>query len=363
MRRLWFLVLFIFSAFSVQASNMTRDLMSDDVFQRLMPRQGPLIELFTSIVHSPPVSILRVQNKPISIAVLLFGEADTLANEALLLSFKQRMRELNIDYRLDIYIDNLEGKGDVSPYLKIEKSAPDYIVMTKLGMVQRRFLERFLYGNKTKVLLYDFSTPLIHWVDRPPLMYIGVDQRQAAKQLASYLDRQLPKQAKMSALVLPDNYLGHMRCDAFLDEITQLGRTIHTIDVVQDSREQAVESTKALLAEIEVDFIFSCSAHISEGVIAALEKVGDRRVQTNGWGLTQNGVRGLANPRIKASVLFMKDYLSVALAEAIKLDLEGKNMPNLYVARSTLVPSELDFDSLGLMASQAYPYSVMLWQK
>lgn len=363
MRKLWLLVLFIFFAGSAQASNMTRDLMSDDVFQRLMPRQGPLIELFTSIVHAPPVPILRTQNKPVRIAVLLSDGADTLANEALLLSFKQRMRELNIDYRLDVYIDNLEYAGDVSNYLKIEKSAPDYIVMTKLGMAQRRFLERFLYGQQTKVLLYDFSTPLTQWLDRSPLMYTGFDQRQTAKRLASYLDRQLPVQAKLSALVLPDGYLGHMRCDAFLDEITRLGRVFHTIDVVQNTKEQATELTKRLLDEGEVDFVFSCASHISEGVLVALEEANNSKVQTNGWGLTHKGIEGLTNPRIKVSVLFMKDYLSVALAEAIKLDLEGKNMPSLYIARSTLVPSELDFDSLRLMAGQAYPYSVMLWQK
>jgi autoinducer 2-binding protein LuxP len=366
MRRLRFSIfslVFVCFTFLAHASNMTRDLIGNDTFHQLMPRQEPLTELFASIVNSPPVSIRRPQKTPIRIAILLFGETESVGNKALLLSFKQRMRELNIDYRLDIYADNSEFGEDVSSYLKIKKMSPDYIVVTKLGFVQRRFLDGFLHSNKTKVILYDFATPLTYWVNHSPLMYVGFDQRQVAKQLASYLDRQLPQSTKLSALVLADNYLGHMRCDVFLDEMNKYGRTINSIDVVQDVREDAFVVTRALLDKADTDFIFSCSANISAGVIAALQEQEDFAVQTNSWGLSEGGVMALASEHIKVSVLFMKDYLSIALAEAIKLDLEGRNMPNLYIARSTLVPSELDPDSLQLIADQAYPYSVMLWQK
>jgi autoinducer 2-binding protein LuxP len=236
--------------------------------------------------------------------------------------------------------------------------------MTKLGSVQRRFLERFLRLSKPKVILYDFASPLTHWMNHPPLMYVGFDQKKATSMLASYLERQLPEETEISALVLPAGYLGHMRCDLFLDEMSKYNRRINRIRAIPDNKYSAFEATKILLKDSPPDFIFSCSQNISEGVVAALQSEGfGSQIQTNAWGLSANGIADLESRKIKVSVLFMQDDLSIAVAEAIKLDIEGRNMPTLYVANSTLLPAELDSESLRLMIQQAHHYSVELWQK
>jgi autoinducer 2-binding periplasmic protein LuxP len=352
------------SALSVQAASMALDLMDSRDFYQLIPRQGPLAEQFTTIVSSPPSPIRASQKNAVRIAMLLFGEGNSIENRSLLVAFRKRMRELNIDYRLDTYIDGSEWGSDLTPYLKIADAQPDYIVMTKLGFVQRRFLERFLRSGKSKVILYDFASPLTHWMNHPPLIYIGFDQKKATAMLASYLDRQLPAGASISALVLPNGYLGHMRCDLFLDKMMTYKRRVEHILVIPDDQDQALSATQRLLKEYAPDFIFSCTQNISDGVVAALQEQGqDLRTQTNSWGLSMRGIADLENQRVKVSVLFMKDDLSIAAAEAIKLDLEGRNMPNLYVAHSTLMPAELDVESLRLMMLQAHHYSVELWQE
>jgi autoinducer 2-binding protein LuxP len=352
------------SAFTVQAANMALDLMDSHDFYQLIPRQGSLAEQFTTIINSPPNPMRVSQKRAVRIALLLFGDMNSLENRSILVTFRKRMRELNIDYRLDTYIDNFESEGDLTTYFKMAEAQPDYIIMTKLGSVQRRFLERFLRLSKPKVILYDFASPLTHWMNHPPLMYVGFDQKKATSMLASYLERQLPEETEISALVLPAGYLGHMRCDLFLDEMSKYNRRINRIRAIPDNKYSAFEATKILLKDSPPDFIFSCSQNISEGVVAALQSEGfGSQIQTNAWGLSANGIADLESRKIKVSVLFMQDDLSIAVAEAIKLDLEGRNMPTLYVANSTLLPAELDSESLRLMIQQAHHYSVELWQK
>lgn len=351
------------TALTARAANMALDLMDSHDYYQAIPRQGPLSEQFTTIINSPPNPIRVAQKRAVRIALMLFGDENTIENKSLQMALRKRMRELGIDYRLDIYLDDANDNSDLSAYLKIASTPPDYIVMTKLGFVQRRFLEHFLRTSKAKVILYDFATPLRHWMNHPPLMYIGFDQKKAAKMLASYLDRQLPSDTTISALVLPQGYLSYTRCDLFLDEMLKYKRRISRVRVVADDKKHAYEAARVFLNESPTDFIFSCSQNISEGVVAALEERSIKDTQTNAWGLSSNGIADLLNHKVRVNVLFMQDNLSIAVAEAIKLDLEGKNMPNLYVAHSTLMPAELDSDSLRLMVQQAYQYSVELWRQ
>ncbi|MBR7889642.1 hypothetical protein J9B83_11890 [Marinomonas sp. A79] len=351
----------IFASTVTHSAGMTLDLMDSQTFYKLMPRQGPLAEQFSAIVHAPPNPIRITQKRPVQVALVLFGDVESIDNKALLNTFRRRMREINIDYRLDIYVDASPYSMDMTPYVTLVKAQPDYIVMTKLGFVQRRFLERFLRSGSSKVIVYDFASPLTHWLNHPPLMYLGFDQKKVTTMLADFLHRQLPVDARIAAVVLPSGYLSHTRCDFFLDKMMAYHRRIDDIYMVPNETNSAFNTAQQILEDNPPDFIFSCSHAISEGVSAALVKSGSR-VQTNGWGVSSQGVRSLIKRHIAVSALFTKDDASIAIAEAIKLDLEGRNMPNLYVANATLMPSNLHPDVLRFMMQHAYTYSVSLWR-
>ena len=360
-RSFCFSVLVCFSMFSV-AADMSLYLMDGEDFYHASPRQTSLAEQFSATVKAAPLPIRFNQAHPVRIAILLFGEKDAVENQALLFTFKRRMRELGIDYRLDTYADSSVRKDDVTLYFKMVSAEPDYIVMTKFGFMQRRFIERFLASGKSKVILYDFASPLTHWVNDPPLIYIGVDQKLATKRLVDYLDRHLPKTSQISAIVSADSYMEQVRCNLFLDEIASHGRKVRSIKVIPDSRAYAFQSANMLLNEGKTDFIFSCSQEISEGVVSALQQKGISRVKTNAWKPWFHPSEDVKQA-IKASVLFHKDDLSIAVAEAIKLDLEGQNIPLLYMSGFDVVGTQDGAHNMQLMVEKMYPYSVTLWQK
>ncbi|MCV2402134.1 hypothetical protein OFY17_04450 [Marinomonas sp. C2222] len=366
MRRIFFYFFgVIFSALCVPAygEDFSLSVIDGEDFYNRYPSQAPLAEQFSAIISSPPVPIRIVQSEPVRIAVLLFGRLDSIENRAMLRTFRQRMREVGIEYRLDTYVvDDQDDK--ITPYFEVQKAQPDYLIVTKMGFLQRRFIEGFLPSSHTKVIVYGFASPLLHWLDSPPLMYIGFNQHQATKTLASFLERNLSEGEAISALVLSDSYLGRERCDLFLDEMRRYGRSINPIFVLRDDKSKALKLARDLLKTQKSGFVFGCSQALSEGVLEAIQEEGvSSTVTTNAWNLSFNSIDYLQTKKAMVNVLFMKDALSVAATEAIKLDLEDRNLPSLYMARFMVVTSDLDSDSLQLVIEEAYPYSVDLWQR
>ena len=365
MRKLWYvLVWFQLSCFSAigYAASLADQVLTEQAFFQLQPQQSPLSEQFSALVNSPPNPLRVSQQEPIRVVFLLFGERDAWHNQLALSAFRQRMRELGIVYRLDTYIDRTGSGVDFIPHLDVMVADSDYIVATKMSLGLKRIYERFLLANKSKLILFDFAAPIRHWLLEPPLIYLGFDQTKAVQLLASFLDRQLPRQTVMSALVLADDYLGQMRCDHFIDEMQRYGRAIADLYVIENDQQQAFLRTQSLLARSDrPDFIFSCTQNIAKGVLQALQEQPNLPVQTNVWGPFNDSVGDITSAQVKAITLLYWDDVAIAIAEAIKLDLEGRNSANLYMARSSLVPGDIDRETLSLMLQQAYHYSVKSW--
>lgn len=349
-----------------KAANVRPILIDTNAFYQQAPDQRPLSEQFATKINSPPILLSRPQEAPIQVAVLLNSDVEDLINQTFLLAFKRRMAELRIEYQLEIYTStkaNQNDRADLDAYNKIRETKPDYLIVTGLDIVQSRAIEWILRSAKTKVIFYDLATPLKSWVNHSPLMYIGVDQIKATQMLASYLDRQLPDNAKIAALILSSGYLEQMRCNVFLDEMTKYHRPVIRIQTVPDSEIGALRAARKLFKHIRPDFVFSCTQNISNGVVQAIdENTLLKSVQTNSWGLSRQDVDNLTRKRLLVSMLFMWDDLSIAVAEAIKGDMEEQTMPTLFTGRATLMPAELDPESLRLMRLQAFRYSAVLWQ-
>lgn len=363
MRRLTILKLYLIVimswAITCYAANVQPYIMDSSHFFALSPNQHPLSEQFATIVNSPPIPLNISQKKPVKIIILLSGAPSSVQNHSLLKAFTQRMAELKIHYQL-IKLQVPQEGLDAKIFAQIKHDKADYLVVTKLDLVQSRYVEQVLLAGSTKVMLYNMATPLWNWQNHSPLSYVGFDQVKAVEMLASYLDRQLPQKTKIAAFIVRSGYMGERRCDAFLDAMAKEKRVVEQVRVVADDQQSAYQAGLALLQQQKTDFVFSCTQNISDGVIAAIKQSKwPRALQTNSWGLSEQEVDNLSAHRALVSVVFMWDDLAIAIAEEIKKDMEGEAPPKLYIARSALMSSELDLESLKLTMQQAFRYSAV----
>ncbi|MGR0278948.1 substrate-binding domain-containing protein [Marinomonas dokdonensis] len=352
------------SSFSTTLSSI---LIDSQQFYSAYPEQLPLGEQFAEAVEASGVTVSNPPQDTLRIVIQLVGPESTLKNQAILETFKQRMRELRIDYRLDTFTESDylgDKEGALQGYLKIAAMDPDYLLVTGVHAIQSRIVERFLLPRKPKVIVYDMATPLSSWENHPPLIYIGFDEKLATSQLALAIHKKLPVKSTMHALVLPSGYLSHTRCDTFLDRTYDNNRKIQVIRHVENNRKLAYQAALELLSASPVDFVFSCTQAISDGVMMAIKALGlEGKTQTNTWRLSSEDIKGLRDGRLLMSYLFMQDELAVGMAEAVKRDLEGARMPRLYMANGHLVYMPLSDKRLGELQRQAYRYSRSIWQK
>ncbi|SBS24557.1 Autoinducer 2-binding periplasmic protein LuxP precursor [Marinomonas spartinae] len=383
MRRLFciklFALLLLGVCSSAQAMNVLPYVMSSQDFYRAWPDQRPLSEQLSAVVNSPADPINMRQVSPVRVSFLLSGKASSIENKSLLLSFKRRMKELGIAYQITIY-DHLQSLKVANPFELIKKEKPNYLVATDLNVMQSHVVERVLQQGKIKVIFFNLSTPLKNWKYQPPFMYVGFNQLKTVQTLASYLDRQLPKNTKLAALVLPSGYLNDLRCNGFLDAMASRNRHIGDVQAVANNEEAAYVAARRILRKTPNAFIFSCTQSISNGVVRAIktyhnshphqvkskaervsEEGGLPSAQTNSWGLSVHEVDHLINGPVMVSSLFMWDDLAIAVAEGIKGSMEGKAEPMLYVGRTMIMSPEQDSTSLHLMLQQAYRYSAVIW--
>lgn len=343
----------------IYATNVQSFIMETSHFYDLHPEQRPLSERFSATVHSPPAPIVAPQSRPVRVSMLLFSPSTSPRNYSLLSAFKRRMAELKIDYRLDVFYSN-HAYFDAKIYEQLQSSKADYLILTGLDLVQSRYIEKILRGGSPKIIFYGLATPLLHWQNHSPFMYIGFDQTKIIDTLASYLHRQLPMKANIAAFILDSGDLGDSRCNAFLDAMANEKRTIQFVKTMPNNKESAFKATQALLKDKSIDFVFSCTQNISDGVVAALKSSApSAETKTNSWGQSDNEVANVIGHRVLVSALFIWDDLAIAVAEGIKGDIEGEVMPKLYIARASLMSTELDAESLNLMMEQAFHYSAV----
>ncbi|REG81043.1 substrate-binding domain-containing protein [Marinomonas pollencensis] len=359
MRRLpfkLFVIVMIGWLIPLQAANVQSFTMDSHHFYSLFPAQQSLSEQFSAVINAPPDPVDILQRRPVHITILLFGRANNLKNLSLVDAAQRRLNELKIDYRLET-VYGKRNHYDVIEYEKLKRSRPDYVVMTELDMVQSRYIEQLLRDTHVKVIFYDMATPLSNWQYHAPFMYVGFDKIKVVNMLVSYLHRQLPAKAKIAAFLADSSALGDLRCDAFLDAMAALNRPIQSIQTMDSTRQSGRAAARVLLEAKSVDFIFSCTQNISDGVVSALKEFPNQKVRTNSWGFSDNELSNLTSQRVLVSTLFRWDDLAIAIAEGIKSDIEGEPVPKLYMARASLISSGLDLDSLKLLIGRAYRYS------
>jgi autoinducer 2-binding protein LuxP len=126
-------------------------------------------------------------------------------------------------------------------------------------------------------------------------------------------------------------------------------------------RSKAFISTLQILDQHpNVAFLYSCSTDVSLGAIDALLKTGKNGdILVNGWGGGSSELDAIVNGTMDVTVMRMNDDNGVAMAEAIRLDLEKRpdELPLVYSGDFVLVKKGISDAELKRLKAQAFRYS------
>ncbi len=330
-------------------------------FLEQYPSENEKMNAFDKIVSAHGVKVVAQQKRPVRIAIVYPGIQASDYWSRSVLSFKKRMDELGIAYEVGEFYTKPSQRGRVQAeqIRKALANDPDYLIFTLNVAKHKNIIEKILTRERPKLILQNITTPLRSWEDRQPFLYVGFDHQIGAKMLADYYLAKKGKTGPYSVLYFSRGYVSMMRGDTFVKHVADNSeRTLAGAYYTDGDRLKAKMATLDILKKSPVDFIYACSTDTALGALDAFKESG-KVVPINGWGGGSAELDAILRGELDVTVMRNNDDNGVAMAEAIKLDLEGRGdkVPTVYSGKFFLVEKGIGKDKLDKLVQEAFRYS------
>jgi autoinducer 2-binding protein LuxP len=339
-------------------SLFAKEYMTIDEYIQVHPNEKEKMFNFGQVIKKDPIKILY-QNKPIKISIIYPSNEISDYWRRSTLSFEKRLQLLNIDYVLDENFIDVHNSSLQS--LKIKEALSkqsDYLIFTLDINTHKKLITQLLSRKKPKIIIQNVTTPLQEWEGNQPFLYVGFDHIEGTKLLVQYFKKQFPQGANYAMLYFTQGYVSDMRGDSFIS-LSDGAFTLLSSYYTEGKAKNAYNATKEILQKYKnLDFIYSCATDISIGTLEALRE-GDKKILLNGWGGGSMELELIKEKQLHVSVMRMNDDNGIAMAEAIKFDLENKfdSIPQIYSGSFVLIDQNTTQEKLQTYINYAFRYS------
>ncbi|WP_074213342.1 substrate-binding domain-containing protein [Salinivibrio sp. ES.052] len=333
---------------------------SYDEYLAKHPAQKALTAELDSQVQTDPVPMQHTQ-EPVKISVVVPGQQISDYWQRNVRAFERRLTALNIPYQLKEVTtrpNNDIREQSASLYSALRDGA-DYLVFTLNSVRHRKFINHVLSQKKTKLILQNITTPVKAWQDNQPFLYVGFDHQRGSRALAEYYQARYPKGADYSVLYFSQGYVSDARGDTFIDAMSRQGNNdLLSAYYTKGDQDSGYQAAKAMLNNNpQLDFIYACATDVAFGAMKALEELNRGAVGLNGWGGGSAELDAIAAGRLDATVMRMNDDTGIAMAEAIKRDLQQQPVPVVYSGQFEVVTRYDDPERIETLKQHAFRYS------
>ncbi|ANG62242.1 hypothetical protein A8C75_06885 [Marinobacterium aestuarii] len=335
----------------------------DDYLQQ-HPEQTERMAKFASIVSSPAVALTAPQSRPVRIAIIYPAFQTSDYWRLSILAFEARLKELNISYELQTHLSGLSD-DPAALATQLQQSLdwqPDYLVFTLGALIHRQLIEKILAQKTPRLILQNVTTPLQNWSSHTPFLYVGFDHQAGTRLLAQAMlaDTSTPKQYAM--LYSSHGYISRLRGDTFirLGNDNPVTRQLGSYYTDNDSNLARDATLQELDRHPDLNMLFACTTDTALGAIEALRMRGKLdQVTVNGWGGGKAELEALRRGELDLTVMRMNDDNGVAMAEAIKAELEQRSdqVPQVFSGEMVLVTRDTPPDELKVLTDKAFRYS------
>lgn len=327
------------------------------------PEQRTVMAEFAEIVRASAKPITTLPERPVRIAIIYPSIQATDYWRRSLVSFEQQLQNIQTPYELNSFfsrpaIDSALQSQQLSEALQWQ---PDYLVFTLDIASHSRMIERILARGKPKLILQNITTPLQRWQTHRPFMYVGFDHAQGTSLMAKQMLKQINYQGKYLMLYHSPGYVSKMRGDTFAKEaakypeVTQIGAYY-----TDNKREKAYQATLRTLQEHpDIKMIFACSTDIALAALQALRETDRLDILLNGWGGGDAELQALQQQGLDITVMRINDDNGIAMAEAIKLDLQNQpeRIPHIFAGDIELLHKGQSRSVINQLKQQAFRLS------
>ncbi|WP_417428311.1 substrate-binding domain-containing protein [Kiloniella sp.] len=333
-------------------------------YLKIHPDQVAISEQFFEQVRGIAKTFGEKKFPPVKVLIVYPGLQFSDYWRRSIASFEGRMKELNISYELSSHFTKAGTEVALQGKLlgQSVNDPADFLVFTLDATRHKGMIDRIISAGKTRVLLQNITSPIKAFEKKQPLLYVGFDHGVGAQILADRYKSEYPDGANYAILYGTQGYVSSLRGGVFHREMSQhKSSKLLGSYYVDFNREKAYRATMELLNEnADLDFIYACSTDIAIGVIDALretKRLG--QVKVNGWGGGSSELAAISRGEMDFTVMRMNDDNGVAMAEAIKLVLAGKEkqVPTVFSGDFKVVDQSTTSEQLLIWKKDAFRYS------
>lgn len=356
------IILLAAPSFTISANTILSDYWNYQQFLKTYPEQKQLAEQLQQAVLESAVPLSVEQKEPVTISVVYPGQQVSDYWVRNIEAFERRLDELGVAYELNQVFTrpNEDYRQQSASLMEAVKNNSGYLIFTLDTTMHRKFIEHVLHSTDTKLILQNITTPVKSWAENPPFMYVGFDHVKGSLLLADYFKKRFGGDStNYSVLYFSEGYVSDARGGTFIEQMDAEKRfNLTTSYYTKANRESGREATfNAMQQHPDMDFIYACATDVALGATDALRELGNTNVVVNGWGGGSAELDAIQRGDLDVTVMRMNDDTGVAMAEAIKWDLEQKPVPQVYSGSFELVTSEDSTQRIDELKSRAFRYS------
>lgn len=330
---------------------------SIDEYTHLFAEQKELMQEFEKIVQAQAVA-LKNQDKKIKITIIYPDEKSNDYWHRSQKSFEKRLQQLQIAYSITAhFVDENDVDKIKQQMIDLLHDGTDYLIFTINADAHKKLIAQLIHQKEPKVILQNITTPLKQWGDNQPFFYVGFDHIEGTKLLADYLMQKYPKGSKFLMLYHNQGYVSKMRGDSFI-QMTKGYFDLQKAYYTDAKDKKAYDKVLNYTNLDDVDFIYNCSTEIAIGASKALkQRALNQDIALNGWGGGSVELAMIKKGELNFTVMRMNDDNGVAMAEAIKMDLQGREVPLIYSGSFQIVDTNTSKQKIERLKKRAFRYS------
>ncbi|MBR9875316.1 MAG: substrate-binding domain-containing protein [Vibrionaceae bacterium] len=325
------------------------------------PEQKQLTNALAEAVRENPIPITSEKKRELKISVVYPGQQISDYWVRNIDAFEKRLDKLNINYQLNQVFTrpNADIKQQSLSLMEALKGNSDYLIFTLDTTRHRKFIEHVLDSKQTKLILQNITTPVRDWDNHQPFLYVGFDHTEGSRKLAKEFSKRFPKNSHYSVLYFSEGYISDVRGNTFINQVNRDSNfELQSAYYTKATKQSGYEAAKASLDKYpDVDFIYACSTDVALGAVEALAELGRDDIMINGWGGGSAELDAILSGELDITVMRMNDDTGIAMAEAIKWDLEGKSVPTVYSGDYEVVTTSDSPDRIEALRKRAFRYS------
>ncbi|HCY84724.1 MAG TPA: sugar ABC transporter substrate-binding protein [Desulfobacteraceae bacterium] len=334
-------------------------------YERRHPEQKALRKAFSAMVSEKGIRAPRAaRQKQIRIAVIYPGQQVSDYWRRSIVAFRARMDEIGLNYHIDEFFTKPAVDYRIQEKL-IRKSLdqnPDYLVFTLDIKRHQRIIQRIITRSSPKVILQNITTPLKAWEGKQPFLYVGFDHVKGTRKLARYYLEKTKGKGSYALLYFSRGYVSVMRGNSFVESLRHYPDLKQAAAYYTDgNREKSRLAVLDILNTApDIRFIYACATDVAFGAIDALKQSkGTEQIMVNGWGGGSSELEAIRAGDMDVTVMRINDDNGVAMAEAIRLDLEHRSneVPQIYSGEFALVEKGINPADLARLKQTAFRYS------